>query len=101
MCHRFSGIFLEFNFFFPRVVASSMLDCRIFSELVSVMKTWCYDGFHLQLYLIKIKKIVYIKVLNKISIILGWFYGTSTIGGYLMPIPFLYIKTVLFKNNSI
>ena len=27
-----------------------------------------------------------------------WFYGTSTIVGYLMPNPFLYILTVLFQT---
>ena len=27
-----------------------------------------------------------------------WFYGISTIVGYLMPNPFLYIKTVLFQT---
>ena len=32
---------------------------------------------------------------------LVWFYGTSTIVGYLMPNPFSYIKTVLFSDNSI
>ena len=26
------------------------------------------------------------------------FYGTSTILGYIMPNPFLYIKTVLFQT---
>ena len=29
---------------------------------------------------------------------LVWFYGISTIVGYLMPNPFLYIKTVLFQT---
>ena len=29
---------------------------------------------------------------------LVWFYGTSTIEGYLMPNLFLYIKTVLFQT---
>ena len=29
---------------------------------------------------------------------LVWFYGTSTIIGYLTPNPFLYIKTVLFQT---
>ena len=29
---------------------------------------------------------------------LGWFYGISTIAGYLMPNPFLYIQTVLFQT---
>ena len=29
---------------------------------------------------------------------LVWFYGTSTIVGYLMPYPFLYIQTVLFQT---
>ena len=27
-----------------------------------------------------------------------WFYGISTIVGYLMPSPFLYVKTVLFHT---
>ena len=29
---------------------------------------------------------------------LVWFYGISTIVGYLMPNPFLYISTVLFQT---
>ena len=29
---------------------------------------------------------------------LVWFYGISTIVGYLMPILFLYIETVLFQT---
>ena len=31
---------------------------------------------------------------------LVWFYGTSTIVGYLMPDPFLYVYTVYFKQFS-
>ena len=39
-----------------------------------------------------------VRILRKVSLVLVWLYGISTIVGYLMPNLFLYISTVIFQT---
>ena len=74
-------------FFFVGCCFSAMNHCRLFnakSSLYIYIKDKCFVSYLLLVYLL----------LNG----LVWFYGMSTIVGYLMPNLFLYIWIVLFRT---